>query len=195
EAQDISNAAFELIRAAVEPAENDLFIVGDAHQRIYRHKVVMSRAGIEVRGRSRSLRINYRTTDEIRQWACAQLEGCSVDDLDGNADSLRGYRSLTHGDMPDLILSSSAQDDLAHIQSLLGQLQADDIELRQVCITARTNDDLSTIGDGLQRAGIAVLRLDNTTSDDAKAEGVRLATMHRIKGLEFSVVIVAAYKG
>ncbi|MDH0687248.1 MULTISPECIES: UvrD-helicase domain-containing protein [Pseudomonadaceae] len=195
EGQDISAAAFALIRAAVPPADNDLFIVGDAHQRIYRHKVVLNRVGIEVRGRSRSLRINYRTTDEIRQWACAQLEGCSVDDLDGNADSLRGYHSLTHGDMPDLILSSSAQDDLAHIQSLLGQLQADDIELRQVCITARTNDDLSTIGDGLQRAGIAVLRLDNTTSDDAKAEGVRLATMHRIKGLEFGVVIVAAYKG
>ncbi|MFW8695938.1 UvrD-helicase domain-containing protein, partial [Mesorhizobium japonicum] len=80
EGQDISAAAFALIRAAVPPADNDLFIVGDAHQRIYRHKVVLSRVGIEVRGRSRSLRINYRTTDEIRQWACAQLEGCSVDD-------------------------------------------------------------------------------------------------------------------
>ena len=195
EAQDISAAAYSLIRAAVTPAENDLFIVGDAHQRIYRHKVVLSRVGIEVRGRSRSLRINYRTTDEIRQWACAQLEGCVVDDLDGNSDSLRGYRSLTHGDLPDLIQSSSMQDDLAHIQTLLSQLQADGIELRQVCITARTNDDLSAIGDGLQRAGVSVLRLDNTTADDSKAEGVRLATMHRIKGLEFGVVIVAAYKG
>ena len=195
EAQDISAAAYSLIRAAVTPAENDLFIVGDAHQRIYRHKVVLSRVGIEVRGRSRSLRINYRTTDEIRQWACAQLEGCDVDDLDGNSDSLRGYRSLTHGDLPDLIQSSSMQDDLAHIQTLLSQLQADGIELRQVCITARTNDDLSAIGDGLQRAGVSVLRLDNTTADDSKAEGVRLATMHRIKGLEFGVVIVAAYKG
>ncbi|WP_273648827.1 UvrD-helicase domain-containing protein, partial [Pseudomonas aeruginosa] len=86
EAQDISSAAFELIRAAVDPAENDLFIVGDAHQRIYRHKVVLSRVGIEVRGRSRSLKVNYRTTEEIRQWACAQLEGCAVDDLDGNVD-------------------------------------------------------------------------------------------------------------
>ena len=66
EAQDISNAAFELIRTAVPKAENDLFIVGDAHQRIYRHKVVLSRVGIEVRGRSRNLKVNYRTTDEIR---------------------------------------------------------------------------------------------------------------------------------
>lgn len=195
EGQDISAAAFALIRAAVPPADNDLFIVGDAHQRIYRHKVVLSRVGIEVRGRSRSLRINYRTTDEIRQWACAQLEGCSVDDLDGNADSLRGYRSLTHGDAPDLIRSSSLQEDGEHIQSVLNQLQADGIELRQICITARTNDDLDALGEGLRRVGIPTLRLDNSTSDDASAEGVRLATMHRIKGLEFSVIIVAAYKG
>lgn len=195
EGQDISAAAFALIRVAVPPADNDLFIVGDAHQRIYRHKVVLSRVGIEVRGRSRSLRINYRTTDEIRQWACAQLEGCSVDDLDGNADSLRGYRSLTHGDAPDLIRSSSLQEDGEHIQSVLNQLRADGIELRQICITARTNDDLDALGEGLRRVGIPTLRLDNSTSDDASSEGVRLATMHRIKGLEFGVIIVAAYKG
>jgi len=195
EAQDISNAGFELIRMAVEPDANDLFIVGDAHQRIYRHKVVLSRVGVEVRGRSRRLKVNYRTTDEIRQWACAQLEGCTVDDLDGDADSLRGYRSLTHGDMPDVIQSTSLPDDLAHVKAILTQLQGDGIELRQVCITSRTNDDVDAMANALQQAGIVYLRLDNSTSDDSSLPGVRLATMHRIKGLEFSVVIIAAYKG
>ncbi|HFH3921597.1 UvrD-helicase domain-containing protein [Pseudomonas aeruginosa] len=195
EAQDISSAAFELIRAAVEPAENDLFIVGDAHQRIYRHKVVLSRVGIEVRGRSRSLKVNYRTTDEIRQWACAQLEGCAVDDLDGNVDSLRGYHSLTHGDAPDVIESASLLDDVAHVQSILKQLQDDGMELRQVCVTARTNDDVDGLARELQQTGVSCLRLENSTADDPAVPGVRLATMHRIKGLEFSVVILAAYKG
>jgi hypothetical protein len=195
EAQDISNAGFELIRTAVEPAENDLFIVGDAHQRIYRHKVVLSRVGIEVRGRSRNLKVNYRTTDEIRQWACAQLEGCAVDDLDGNAESLRGYHSLTHGDAPDVIKSSSQQEEMTHIQAILKQLHDDGMEPRQVCITARTNDDLDAIARALQQADITCLKLDNSTSDDSALPGVRLATMHRIKGLEFGVVIVAAYKG
>ncbi|KFB16559.1 hypothetical protein PGPR2_00955, partial [Pseudomonas aeruginosa PGPR2] len=194
EAQDISSAAFELIRAAVEPAENDLFIVGDAHQRIYRHKVVLSRV-VEVRGRSRSLKVNYRTTDEIRQWACAQLEGCAVDDLDGNVDSLRGYHSLTHGDAPDVIESASLLDDVAHVQSILKQLQDDGMELRQVCVTARTNDDVDGLARELQQAGVSCLRLENSTADDPAVPGVRLATMHRIKGLEFSVVILAAYKG
>lgn len=195
EAQDISPAAFELIRGAVPPAANDLFIVGDAHQRIYRHKVVLSRVGIEVRGRSRSLKVNYRTTDEIRSWACAQLEGCSIDDLDGNLETLRGYRSLTHGDKPDTIESKSHQEDLNHIMSILKLLSSDSIEPRQVCIAARTNDDVDVITEGLKRAGMPTLRLERATSDDPTVPGVRIATMHRIKGLEFEVVIIAAYKG
>lgn len=195
EAQDISSAAYELIRAAVEPGANDLFIVGDAHQRIYRHKVTLSRVGIEVRGRSRSLKVNYRTTDEIRQWACAQLEDCEVDDLDGNMDSLRGYRSLTHGDAPDVLESSSLQEDIAHIQAILKQLQDDGMEARQICVTARTNDDVDNLARALQQEGVTCLKLDNSTADDSALPGVRLATMHRIKGLEFSVVIIAGYKG
>lgn len=195
EAQDISAAGFELIRAAVPVAENDLFIVGDAHQRIYRHKVTLGRIGIEVRGRSRTLRVNYRTTDEIRQWACAQLEGCEVDDLDGSADSLRGYRSLTHGDKPDVIQSSSQEEDIKHIQAILKDLQQDGIEARQICVTARTNDDVDALVAGLKRAAIEHLRLDTNTPDDASQPGVRLATMHRVKGLEFGVVIIAGYKG
>jgi len=195
EAQDISPAAFELIRGAVPLAANDLFIVGDAHQRIYRHKVVLSRVGIEVRGRSRSLRVNYRTTDEIRRWACAQLEGCAIDDLDGNLDTLRGYRSLTHGDRPYVIESTSHQDDVKHIKTILKQLADDTIEPRQICIAARTNDDVDAVVSGLKKAGIPTLRLDRSTPDDPAAAGVRVATMHRIKGLEFGVVVIAAYKG
>lgn len=195
EAQDISPAAFELIRGAVPVAANDLFIVGDAHQRIYRHKVVLSRVGIEVRGRSRNLKVNYRTTDEIRRWACAQLEGCAIDDLDGNIDTLRGYHSLTHGDRPDVIESSSLQDDIKHINAILKQLADDAIEPRQVCIAARTNDDVDAVANGLKKAGVATLRLERSTPDDPAVPGVRVATMHRIKGLEFGVVIIAAYKG
>lgn len=195
EAQDISPAAFELIRAAVPAAENDLFIVGDAHQRIYRHKVTLSRVGIEVRGRSRTLRVNYRTTDEIRRWACAQLEGCSIDDLDGNVDSLRGYRSLTHGDKPDVITSDSLAGDVKHIESILKTLAGDGIEPRQACIAARTNDEVDAITARLKTSGTAVLRLERSTPDDASVPGVRVATMHRIKGLEFSVMIIAGYRG
>ncbi|MFS2162478.1 UvrD-helicase domain-containing protein [Variovorax sp. Varisp62] len=195
EAQDISPAAWELVRAAVPAAENDLFLVGDAHQRIYRHKVVLSRLGIEVRGRSRNLRVNYRTTDEIRRWACAQLEGCEIDDLDGNADSLRGYRSLTHGEQPDVGMSASYQDDVRLVKAKLQQLEESGMALREVCVAARTNDEVDALANGLRDSGIQVLRLERSTPDDVTVPGVRVATMHRIKGLEFNVVVIAAYKG
>jgi len=195
EAQDISAAGFELIRATVPVGPNDLFIVGDAHQRIYRHKVVLSHVGVEVRGRSRSLKINYRTTDEIRRWAVSQLEGCEIDDLDGGIDALKGYRSLTHGDPPDIIVSPTQQDDLAHVRVLLKQLVDDGVELRQVCIVARTNDGLDEIASGLKRSGTDCLKLERSTPDDSESPGVRLATMHRVKGLEFGIVIISGYRG
>ena len=70
EGQDFGMGAFRLLRAlAGDEHQNDLFIVGDAHQRIYRNKVTLSKCGISVRGRSSQLRVNYRTTEEIRNWA------------------------------------------------------------------------------------------------------------------------------
>lgn len=195
EAQDISSAGFELIRTAVPEGDNDLFIVGDAHQRIYRHKVVLGKVGIEVRGRSRKLKVNYRTTDEIRQWACAQLEGCEVDDLNGDQDSLRGYRSLTHGDRPDILQSESQAEDVKIIAKTIKQLCDDGMESRQICVTARTNDDVDALMIGLQTTGLTCLKLEPATPDDSQEPGIRLATMHRIKGLEFGVVILGSYKG
>ncbi|OQX16092.1 MAG: hypothetical protein BWK76_12035 [Desulfobulbaceae bacterium A2] len=152
------------------------------------------RVGIEVRGRSRNLRVNYRTTDEIRRWACAQLEGCPIDDLDGDMASLKGYRSLTHGSPPEILPSASAAEDIEHIHNILRQMTEDGMAHQQACITARTNKDLETYITALRHQGIASLKLDRDTADDQKFAGVRLATMHRIKGIEFSVVVLAGYK-
>ncbi|MDR2111900.1 MAG: AAA family ATPase [Candidatus Accumulibacter sp.] len=195
EAQDISAAAYALIRAAVPVAGNDLFIVGDAHQRIYRHKATLGRAGIEVRGRSRALKVNYRTTDEIRRWACACLEGIEIDDLDGDIDSLRGYRSLTHGGPPEVLPSASSRQDVEYILAVLEQGRRDEIEARRICVTVRANDDLDELAAALRQRGVACLKLDHGSTDDPAQAGIRLATMHRVKGLEFDIVILAAYRG
>ncbi|MEA1967615.1 MAG: UvrD-helicase domain-containing protein, partial [Thermodesulfobacteriota bacterium] len=71
EAQDMSVQAFKLIRQMIPGGDqqNDLFIAGDAHQRIYRHKIVLGQCGINILGRGRRLKINYRTTEENRHWA------------------------------------------------------------------------------------------------------------------------------
>ena len=101
ETQDFGEQALKLLRAMIEYGANDLFFVGDGHQRIYsRNKAAMSKCGIDIRGRARKLYLNYRTTDEIRKQAVALLEGCDVDDLDGGQDETLRYKSLSHGPVP-----------------------------------------------------------------------------------------------
>ena len=99
EGQDFSDNAYRLIRTlAGTEHENDIFVVGDSHQRIYRNRPTLSKCGIHVRGRSSILKINYRTTEEIRKYAFALLSGISFDDLDEDGYLGDRCQSLTHGE-------------------------------------------------------------------------------------------------
>ena len=100
EAQDLHPAQWRLLRAAVPAGPDDMFIVGDAHQRIYDSHVSLARVGINVRGRSKRLTINYRTTQEILALAVPALGKATVTGLDDEADTLTGYRSPLHGRPP-----------------------------------------------------------------------------------------------
>ena len=116
EAQDMGAQAYRLIRALVPEGPNDLFIVGDGHQRIYgRSRVVLGQCGIRIVGRSHKLRLNYRTTEETRSWAVRLLDGREIDDLDGGRDDHRGFKSLTHGPLPQVIVFDSAQQQTGFI--------------------------------------------------------------------------------
>ncbi len=192
EAQDMSEAAFSLLRAIVgEPKKNDLFIVGDAHQRIYGRVAILSRCGIDVRGgRSRKLRLNYRTTDEIRRWATAVLEGVDVDDLDGGADSLKDYRSLMHGEEPTLSGFSRFEDEISYLRKFLEQIKVNENTLSGVCLAVRTNALVDQYESALKNIGIAVRRLQRDKPDNPLDEGLRLATMHRVKGLQFNYILL-----
>lgn len=189
EAQDFHPEEWKLIRALVTPGANDLFLVGDAHQRIYGRKVALSRCGIQIQGRSTKLRINYRTTEQIRAWAMAILKGVEVDDLDGERDTEQGYKSLLSGSKPEHHHFSTVQKEqdflTGKIQELLKDRGPEDI-----CIVARTAKSLKDDYQGLlQNLGIAHTVLDK--NKNAAGGGIRLATMHRVKGLEFPVMVLA----
>ena len=191
EAQDLSAQAFRLLRAMVPADTNDIFIVGDGHQRIYRVGVPLSRCGIEIRGRSRRLRINYRTTEEIRRWAVAILEGQSIDDLDGGRDDSKGYKSLIRGTIPHLHQVSLFKDELGLIGKILKRQQEEGTELRNICLVARTNGMLDEYHQQLKATGIECYMIRRSAAEDRRTPGLRLATMHRVKGLEFDKVIIA----
>lgn len=187
EAQDLPTVSFELIRAMVPPSSNDLFIVGDGHQRIYGRMVNLGKAGIQIVGRSKRLRVNYRTTEEIREFAVAQLEGVHVDDLDDGMDSVKGYRSLTKGPPPTIVSSKDLEREVEAIIAF-----AKKGELSRTCVVARTNSWLQKYATAFDELGIKTRLLSRVVGDVPSEPGLRLATMHRVKGLEFDRVAIVA---
>lgn len=190
EAQDMSRQAFRLLRSLVAEGKNDLFITGDAHQRIYGQPVVLSACGIAITGRGRKLRINYRTTEEIRRTATAFLTGLHLDDLDGGQDDNEGCVSLLHGASP-VTLAYTTDDSL--YDGIAGQVAAmtsNGIADKDICITARTNQKCEECAARLQQRQVETYLLSANKIDNRDLPGVRLATMHRVKGLEFEAVIL-----
>lgn len=193
EGQDLSSNAYRLLRAlAGEEHPNDLFIVGDAHQRIYRNKTVLSRCGVNIRGRSSCLRINYRTTEETRRYAFSILKGIPFDNLDEDYDGGKVCQSLTHGAQPIVRRFKDAGSEGAYLAGEIQRLIQGGAEPRSICLVARTHSLLRDYMDQLTQAGIPVYEIVRSRSEDHSRGGVRAATMHRVKGLEFSYVFVAA---
>ena len=177
--------------STVKTATNDIFLVGDAHQRIYRHKVTLGKCGINIRGRGRRLKINYRTTDEIRSWAVNLLEGRPIDDLDGASDSTKGYKSLMHGPAPEVENFKSFDEEVLSIVQHIQKLNDDDA-LDNICLVARTNRIIDAYEEAFEKHNVKTYKIKRNATDDSRSKGLRLATMHRVKGLEFDHVIVAS---
>lgn len=194
EAQDFGNAAYKLIAKILSHKSievNGLYITGDAHQRIYTRKVVLSRCGINVRGRSRRLRINYRTTEETRKWATAVLDNCAVDDLDNGTDSNKGYRSLTKGVPPQVRTFADAGDEMNAIAQAIKDLQAKDVEPSAICIAAPSGKKVDEYRKELAKRGVETDPIEsNKRARDSKLS--RISTFHRVKGLEFDYMILVS---
>lgn len=195
ETQDFGPQALRLIRAMIARDKNDLFFVGDGHQRIYaKHRAVMSHCGIDIRGRSRKLYLNYRTTDEIRKQAVALLEGRDIDDLDGGKDDNRRYKSLSHGPAPEIVEVADSSEAVRIAADRVSDWWGDgsDPARPSVCVMAHSNANRNQVAQALRLRGIAVSTIEADTADTTGNSAVRVSTMHRAKGLEFDRVVVLA---
>ncbi|MFE1507038.1 UvrD-helicase domain-containing protein [Streptomyces sp. NPDC058726] len=189
EAQDLHPAQWRVLRGTVAPGSDDLFITGDPHQRIYDSKVSLGSLGIRVTGRTHRLRLNYRSTEEILTWSTGLLSQVTVQDLGGDgSDTLAGYRSLLHGRRPQAAGYGSEQEEVAALVARVQDWVAQGIRPAEIGVCARFNILLDKAYDKLAGAGVPVVRVrDNPGAD---VDGVRLATMHAMKGLEFRCVAV-----
>jgi hypothetical protein len=195
EVQDFSLEALRLIRA-ISPVESTaadpLCLFGDGHQRIYRTRFPMSRAGIDIRGRSRRFKINYRTSEQIRQFAGGILKGVEIDDLDGGSATTTGDHSVFRGPQPLIRRCPDEKSEAAAIVEWIQSLQKDHgLATHEICITPRKPRIITA----LSGANIATFELKPREEDPGSEEsGVRVGTMKRIKGLEFRAVVMACAK-
>jgi mRNA-degrading endonuclease RelE of RelBE toxin-antitoxin system len=194
EVQDFSNVELRLMRSLVAEKNNDLFLVGDPYQSIYNRRINFSKADINIRGkRSRKLKVNYRTTEEIKRCSIGVIKGEKFEQFEADEiDNLEGYVSLIRGTQPTYQVFENPRAEGQCILEILEKHTADNsqqyIPLENICIAARTN------------AGVRRLKkiLDgkydyNSLSDNTiigNKNGLRLSTFHNLKGMEFKVVIL-----
>lgn len=187
EIQDLGAQELRFLAALAGDGPDSMLLVGDGGQRIYARRFSLKSLGIPVAGRSHTLRINYRTTAQIRRFA-DRVAGAASDDLDGGDESRRGTRSILAG--PDPVLRSCATDaeQIAFICEEIRKACDAGVHTGEIAIFSPRTTRVEAIAAGLSAAGIDACLLKDTP---VAASAVNVGTMHRAKGLEFKVVFVA----
>ncbi|WP_067135961.1 UvrD-helicase domain-containing protein [Microtetraspora malaysiensis] len=186
EAQDLSPWHWRLLRAATTRGRDDLFLAGDTHQRVYDYRVSLKKLGIDIAGRSARLKINYRTTAEILHWSLGLLHGERVDDMNGDLDTLAGYRSEIHGAEPQRVGFTTQQGELDNLVKTVTRWLDQGVEPGRIGVAARSNMVADQAVAKLKAAGIPAASLAKKHTDSE----IGVGTMHRMKGMEFRCVAV-----
>lgn len=185
EAQDMSPTRLVLLRALVHKGPNDVFLAEDSNQRIYGNQVVLSQFGFDIRGRSRRLTLNYRTTEQNLRYALGILSGEEFVDLGDQPIVNAGYRSARSGPKPIVIQCDSLGDVYAEAAKLL--LEWGD-SVGPVGLLVSTRKDGENLPRRLAEHGAEARFVDR--DGQAVAGKPTVMTMHRSKGMEFSRVIL-----
>ncbi len=189
ELQDFSNVELRVIRKLVPEKMNDLFMVGDPMQKIYDRRINFSSAGINIRGkRSKRLRINYRTTEEIKRLALSVIKDCHYDNFDGEEEEKTGYVSLFHGNIPSYKVFKTKSDEVEFVLNQIKTLYEGGYQYEDFAICARTKDGIKDFRKAFHKEGVAYS--DNTIRVKSAADSLTLLTFHKIKGLEFKHVFM-----
>ncbi len=189
EAQDISVPQLRFLAAIAGHKENGLFFAGDLGQRIFQTPFSWISLGVDIRGRSQTLRINYRTSHQIRRQADRLLQP-ELADVDGNLESRRGTVSAFNGPEPSIQVAESATQETKLIASWLNERIKDGVKPDEIGVFVRSDAELPRARAAVAEAGLKTVELDAST--DTAPGAVSLCPMHLAKGLEFRAVVVAA---
>ncbi|MCK5517763.1 MAG: DEAD/DEAH box helicase [Desulfobulbaceae bacterium] len=189
EAQDVSVAQLRFLAALGNDRPNNLFFAGDLGQRIFQQPFSWTTLGVNIRGRSRTLRVNYRTSHQIRMQADLLLDP-ELSDVDGNTEKRGGTVSVFNGPMPVMQILDSEEDEIGAVGDWLQQLQSDGVQPGEIGIFVRSEAELARAYAAADAVELPFKLLDkNLKMVNGYAS---ISTMHLAKGLEFRVVVVMA---
>lgn len=188
EAQDISVAQLRFL-SVIADEPNRLFFAGDLGQRIFQQPFSWKSLGVDIRGRSKNLHINYRTSHQIRMQADLLL-GPEITDVDGNVEERDKTVSVFNGPPPTVKIFDDNKQETEYIGEWLKKVTIEGILPDEIGIFVRSESEILRAETAVKHAGLSSRTLDdkmNLVSPD-----VTISTMHFAKGLEFRSVIVMA---
>jgi superfamily I DNA/RNA helicase len=189
EAQDMGVAQLRFLAALGGERRNALFFAGDLGQRIFQQPFSWKALGVDIRGRSFTLKINYRTSHQIRMQA-DRLLGPEVTDVDGNKESRKGTISIFNGPSPVIQILKNADDEAQAVGRWLRERVNEGIAPREIGVFVRSDAELPRARAAAQAAGLPFVVLNEQVETESGKTSI--GTMHLAKGLEFRTVVVMA---
>ncbi len=189
EAQDIGVAQVRLLAALGSNRPNGLFFAGDLGQRIFQQPFSWKSVGVDVRGRSLTLKVNYRTSHQIRAQA-DRLLGPEISDVDGNKEDRRGTVSVFNGPPPSIETFPTESAEVEAAAIWIKKVVALGGQPREIGVFVRSRDQIQRARCAVEKAGHRWQLLDD--APDVAPDRIAIGTMHLAKGLEFKSVLVMA---
>ena len=189
EAQDITPMQLKFAGSVASQGQDNLFFAGDLGQRIFQTPFSWASLGVNIRGRSRSLKINYRTSHQIRRQA-DQLLDSKITDVDGNEEDRSGTISVFNGAKPIIEICDDVSQERERVVDWLRRLTKSGVKSQEIGIFVRSSDEIPRAEEIAELAGLEWRVLDENTA--AVFGAVTISTMHLAKGLEFRCVAVVA---
>jgi superfamily I DNA/RNA helicase len=189
EAQDISVAHLRFFAALGADRPNSLFFAGDLGQRIFQQPFSWKALGVDIRGRARTLHVNYRTSHQIRMQA-DRLLGPEVSDADGNTEERGSTVSVFNGPAPTIQVLKTLQDETKAVSKWISDRRDEGVMPHELGVFVRSPAELDRARTAVKDAELLFTILDENV--ETMSGQVSISTMHLAKGLEFRAVVVMA---
>jgi hypothetical protein len=189
EAQDLSVAHLRFLAALGIARPEALFFAGDLGQRIFQQPFSWKALGVDVRGRARTLRVNYRTSHQIRMQA-DRLLGATVSDVDGNDETRNDTVSVFNGPPPTIASFDTTASETKAVSNWLLEQLASGVSAHEIGVIVRSQAQIERARQAVEGTNTPFRIIDDHVETEHGA--ISICTMHLAKGLEFRSVAVMA---